>query len=366
LPTETRYIQQLTSQSAIRAIRVHRKKIRTEMSSSGLSKFIRLGQQADPVILNALKSGAPAEFRPALNYHFEVAGKRMRAAMVVLSCAAAGGRIERAIKPAAVVEMIHNYSLVMDDLIDRGEVRRGRPTVRVVMGDSTALLVAMFYREILDDLIEHSPASRKIRKTAVKAMKEIIDGERLDLLLEQAGRTDPYLIRNRISNPTFKTYLEMVGEKTASLFKTAGEIGAYAAGAQTRVVNALGSYGWRAGLAFQIMDDVLDICGEKTGKQQAKDIIEHKLGNAVILVAMRYLSPEDRRALKKIIGSGRVSSRMVTKAKKLVNKTPAAEECKEVAMKYLEDAKNSLSVLRPSPFRDSLSDLADQIVLRSY
>ncbi|TMI67791.1 polyprenyl synthetase family protein [Candidatus Bathyarchaeota archaeon] len=336
------------------------------MSPSGLARFIRLGQQVDPVILDALNRGAPSEFRPALSYHFEVAGKRMRAAMVVLSCAAAGGRVERAIKPAAVVEMIHNYSLVMDDLIDRGEVRRGRPTVRVVMGDSIALLVAMFYREVLDDLIANSPASEEVRKTAVKTMKEIIDGERLDLLLEQAGRTDPYLVKHRISDPTFKLYLDMVGKKTASLFKAAGQIGAFAAKAETRVVNALGTYGWRAGLAFQVMDDVLDICGEKTGKQQAKDIIEHKLGNAAILVALRFLSRRDREELKKIIGSERVSEQMVKKARNMVNKTPAEGECRDIAMKYLEDAKASLSVLKPSPFKDALSDLADQIVARSY
>ncbi|TMI61897.1 polyprenyl synthetase family protein [Candidatus Bathyarchaeota archaeon] len=336
------------------------------MSPSGLARFIRLGQQADPVILDALSRGAPSEFRPALSYHFEVAGKRMRAAMVVLSCAAAGGRVERAIKPAAVVEMIHNYSLVMDDLIDRGEVRRGRPTVRVVMGDSIALLVAMFYREVLDDLIEDLPANRNVRKVAVKTMKEIIDGERLDLLLEQAGRTDPYLIKNRISKPTFKTYLDMVGKKTASLFKAAGQVGAYAANAETRIVNALGTYGWKAGLAFQVMDDVLDICGEKTGKQQAKDIIEHKLGNAAILIALRFLSRKDREELKKIVGSERVSTQMLKKARSMVNKTPAERECREIAMKYLEDAKASLSVLKPSPFKDALSDLADQVVARSY
>ena len=336
------------------------------MSPSGLARFIRLGQQADPVILDALSRGAPSEFRPALSYHFEVAGKRMRAAMVVLSCAAAGGRVERAIKPAAVVEMIHNYSLVMDDLIDRGEVRRGRPTVRVVMGDSIALLVAMFYREVLDDLIEDLPANRNVRKVAVKTMKEIIDGERLDLLLEQAGRTDPYLIKNRISNPTFKTYLDMVGKKTASLFKAAGQIGAYAANAETRIVNALGTYGWKAGLAFQVMDDFLDICGEKTGKQQAKDIIEHKLGNAAILIALRFLSRKDREELKKIVGSERVSTQMLKKARSMVNKTPAERECREIAMKYLEDAEASLSVLKPSPFKDALSDLADQVVARSY
>src|SRR5881409_3478208 len=336
------------------------------MSPSGLARFIRLGQQADPVILDTIKRRAPSEFRPALSYHFEVAGKRMRAAMVVLSCGAAGGEVERAVKPAAVVEMIHNYSLVMDDLIDHGEVRRGRPTVRVVMGDSITLLVAMFYRELLDDLIENSPASDKVRRTAVKTMKEIIDGERLDLLLEQAGRTDPYLIENRISDPTFRLYLDMVGKKTASLFKAAGQIGAYAANAETRIANALGTYGWKAGLAFQVMDDFLDICGEKTGKQQAKDIIEHKLGNAALLVAMRFLPRRERLELMKIIGSERVSRQMVTRSITIVNRTPAEKECKEIAMRYLEDAKRSLSALKPSPFRDALSDLADQVVARSY
>jgi len=286
--------------------------------------------------------------------------------MVVLSCGAAGGRVERAVKPAAVVEMIHNYSLVMDDLIDRGEVRRGRPTVRVVMGDSIALLVAMFYREVLDDLIANSRPSEQVRKTAVKTMKEIIDGERLDLLLEQAGRTDPYLVKHRISDPTFELYLDMIGKKTASLFKAAGQIGAFAAKAETSVVNALGTYGWKAGLAFQVMDDVLDICGEKTGKQQAKDIIEHKLGNAAILVALRFLSRKDREGLKKIIGSERISEQMVKKARNMVNKTPAEGECRDIAMKYLEDAKASLSVLKPSAFKDALSSLADQIVERSY
>src|SRR3989442_10609380 len=224
------------------------------MSRSGLARFIRLGQQADPAILDAIKRGAPPEFRPALSYHFEVAGKRMRAAMVVLSCGAAGGKVERAVKPAAVVEMIHNYSLVMDDLIDRGEVRRGRPTVRVVMGDSIALLVAMFYRELLDDLIEKSPASDEVRKTAVKTMEEIIDGERLDLLLEQAGRTDPYLIKNRIADPTFRLYLDMVGKKTASLFKAAVPISCYAAKAETPVAKALYAFVWYAAISFQGMD----------------------------------------------------------------------------------------------------------------
>src|SRR5215472_2790550 len=220
--------------------------------------------KVDPIINKSLSNGSAREFLPSLRYHFESGGKRMRAAMVLLSCEAAGGHADKAIKPAAVIELIHNYSLVMDDLIDRGEVRRGRPTVRVALGDSVALLVAMFYREILDDLISECPSTKNIRRISVKAMKEIIDGERLDLLFEQAGRVDPYLIKNRVSKPSFDLYLNMIGKKTAALFKAAGEIGAYAAGAGPSSAKALGTFGWKAGIAYQVMDDVLDICGDKT------------------------------------------------------------------------------------------------------
>src|SRR2546429_1344241 len=336
------------------------------MSRSGLARFIRLGQQADPGILDAIKRGAPSEFRPALSYHFEVAGKRMRAAMVVLSCGAAGGKVERAVKPAAVVEMIHNYSLVMDDLIDRGEVRRGRSTVRVVLGDSVALLVAMFYREVLDDLIQDCPATDEVRRIAVNAMKEIIDGERLDLLFEQAGREDPYLLKNRVVRPSFDLYLDMVGKKTAALFEAAGQIGAHAARANRHVIRSLGLFGWKAGLAFQIMDDVLDICGDKTGKQQAKDVVEHKLGNAAIIVALRFLSTKKRSELRSILSSERVSNKMVSRARALVAETPAETDCREIAVKYMQEAKKHLRILKESSYRQELSRLAEEIIDRSY
>jgi geranylgeranyl diphosphate synthase, type I len=290
----------------------------------------------------------------------------MRAAMVLLSCEAAGGRAERAIKPAAVIELIHNYSLVMDDLIDRGEVRRGRPTVRVVLGDSVALLVAMFYREVLDDLISECVATDHVRRISVRAMKEIIDGERLDLMFEQAGREDPYLIRHRISKPSFDVYLNMIGKKTAALFKAAGEVGAYAAGAGPSVARALGSFGWKAGIAFQVMDDVLDICGDKTGKQQAKDIVEHKMGNAAVLIAMRFLSKRSASELRDILRTERLSQRMVDRARSLVNSTPAETVCREIASNYLSQAKNHLLILKKSTSTSDLGRLANLVVERSF
>ncbi len=336
------------------------------MNNNHLERIIRIGRRVDPIILKALRMESAKDFRSSLDYHFKAGGKRMRAAIVILSCAAAGGTLERAMNPAAVVEMIHNYSLVMDDLIDRGEVRRGKPTLRASFGDSVALLVAMFYREALDDLIQGCFARDKVRKIAVNVMKEIIEGERLDLLFEQSGRQDPYLISHRISDPSLNLYLNMIGKKTASLFRAAGQIGGYAAGADHRIVKALGAFGWKAGIAFQIMDDVLDICGKTTGKQQGKDLVEHKLGNVALLVAMKFLSREARSELTEILRSERVSRKMVSRARALVMETPAETACREIGLKYLENAKTHLNALKDSAYKEDLTLLSHQIVARSF
>jgi len=290
----------------------------------------------------------------------------MRATLVLLACAASGGKIEDGMIPAALVEMIHNYSLVMDDLIDHGLVRRGKPTVRVQFGDSVALLVAMLYREALDDLIKKCISPDRIRLVAVQAMKDIIEGERLDVLLEQAGREDPYLNSQRILNPSFSTYVEMIGKKTAALFKAASQIGAYSARAKSTIVKSLGEFGWKAGLAFQVMDDVLDIRGQETGKQVGKDIIEHKLGNAVVLTALRYLPRSKRSEILATLRSEKVSQAMMNRARQLVMETPAEKDCREIAEKYLNEAKAHLSVLRKSVYRDGLATLSEAIVSRTF
>jgi len=254
----------------------------------------------------------------------------------------------------------------MDDLIDRGVVRRGKPTVRVQFGDSIALLVAMLYREALDDLIEKCVYPKKIRRVAVQSMKDIIEGERLDLLLEQAGRQDPYLKSQRILSPSFSLYVEMMGKKTAALFKAASQIGACSARAKFTIVRSLGEFGWKAGLAFQIMDDVLDICGQETGKEIGKDIIEHKLGNAAILTALRYLPLSKRSEILATLRSEKVSQAMMMRARGLVMETPAEKDCREIAEKYLNEAKGHLSVLRKSVYRDGLATLSDAIVSRTF
>jgi geranylgeranyl diphosphate synthase type I len=336
------------------------------MNPDPLDKIAKIGRKVDPIILKTLARAYSSTFQSPVTYHFKTGGKRMRATLVLLACAACGGRIEDGLNPAAMVEMIHNYSLVMDDLIDRGLVRRGKPTVRVKFGDSVALLIAMLYREALDDLIEKCISPGRTRVVAVQAMKDIIEGERLDIMFEQAGREDPYLKAHRTLNPSFALYIEMIGKKTAALFKAASQIGAYSGRANRRIIQSLGEFGWKAGLAFQIMDDVLDICGEETGKQIGKDIVEHKLGNAVILTALRYLPRAKKSEILTTLRSENVSQAMLRRARQLVMETPAEKDCREIAGKYLQEAKAHLSVLGKSVYRDGLATLSEAIVSRTF
>ena len=286
--------------------------------------------------------------------------------MVILSCLAAGGKLAQSIRAAAAVEMIHNYSLVMDDIIDEGDLRRGMPTVRRKFGEATSILIAMSYRETLDDIIQECNRREVIRQIGVHAMKEIIDGERLDLQFEQFGRDEPFLQEHRISRPVFQTYLKMIGKKTASLFQAAAMIGAHSANASASVVDQMGSFGWKSGLAFQIMDDVLDIFGKGTGKQKAKDIIEHKLGNAAVLIAMRYLPKREGHELMRILRLPRVSQVRASRGVELISRTPAEQECRQIASRYLQDAKEHLGHLQDSKYTASLSELADRVVSRSF
>jgi geranylgeranyl diphosphate synthase, type I len=337
-----------------------------DLTLDDLRRIVRIGKRVDPLILRSIDLYSSAEFGSSLQYHFRAGGKRVRAAIVILASAAVGGSTKSSMVPATVVEMIHNYSLVMDDIIDHGAVRRGVATARAFLGDSIALLAAMYYREILDKLIQRCNARENIRRVAVDSMREIIDGERLDLQLEQAGRSDPYLISHRVTHPIFPTYLEMIGKKTASLFRAAGQIGGYSARASDGIVNGLGQFGWKSGLAFQIMDDVLDICGKSTGKQQGKDIIEHKLGNAAILVALRFMNRNNRHQLMSILRSSRVSPKMARMARSLIRETPAENVCREIARSFSTEAKEHLSVIKESSSKRGLELLCDEMVNRRF
>ena len=336
-----------------------------EASRLPLDEILSIGRMVDPIIDEYLVRGASDPFKPILLHQFEAGGKRVRAALAILSCEASGGSKDMGVNGAAVVELIHNYSLLVDDIIDRGDVRRGLPTTRALYSDAMALLAAMFYRESLEELAEACRNPGEVRRLMVSTIKELIEGERLDILMEQAGRGG-YLEESRLTEVTIRDYMDMIGKKTAALIKASCEIGCVEANAPKEVREALSNYGWSIGLAFQVVDDFLDIYGERTGKARGKDIQEHKLGNIVILYALETLPEEDGEKLLSIIRKENVSREDLAEAFKLIDRTDAKDRSRSLAYRLVEEGNEDLSKLPETSAKHSLLELADFIANRTY
>ena len=325
-----------------------------------------LGQKVDPVMIKYLKKGAHADFTLPIAYQIEAGGKRVRSALTLLSCKAAGKDVSKALLPAAIIELIHNYSLIMDDILDRGEIRRGIPTVRAKFGDDMALLSGMFYREVIGDIVISCNRPDKIQNLVIHTIKETIEGERLDMLFEQEGRAGDYVNQHRFTSVSNNSYLRLIGKKTATMMSSACHAGALAADASHKNEIALADYGWNIGLTFQITDDILDIFGEKTGKQKGKDIIEHKLGNAIIMFAFQEMQEKSKETFLKILRKPVVDEDSVKRAIDLIEKTKAKERAYDSARDFTEKGKKALSILPKSKARRQLAELADFIVDRLY
>jgi len=326
----------------------------------------RAGREVDGVILQYLGRSASRDFLPIVLHQVEAGGKRVRSALSMLSCEATGGDRAAALRPAAMIELIHNYSLVADDIIDRGEIRRGLPTVRAKYGDAMALLAAMHYREVLDEIANDCPRSDDMRKLMIETIEATIEGERLDILFEQAGRNEDYIVKHRCKSVSWDLYFGMIGKKTAALIRASCLAGSLAASASDDATDALAGYGWKIGLGFQVADDFLDIFGEETGKEKGKDIIEHKLGNAVIISALEELSNRKAKDLLAILRSSRVNASKLKEAMELIEGTSAKARTYRLAEKLVNEGKAKLEILPESSAKTELIQLADFIATRVY
>jgi octaprenyl-diphosphate synthase len=217
---------------------------------------------------------APNGVREACRYVLDAGGKRIRPAICLLAFRAAGGAKERLpIDLATACELLHNATLLHDDVIDEGDVRRGRPAVRVVFGNAVSILGGDY---LLMRCVETvAAAGTGFMPEFVATLRRLVEGEVTQLELRGSLAT------------TREQYFRIVEGKTASLFRWAAFSGARAAGASGELCAALGDFGWHVGVAFQLVDDVLDFSAEPEalGKCLHTDIREGKMTLPLITAA---------------------------------------------------------------------------------
>ena len=203
-----------------------------------------------------------------VHYVFANGGKRIRPVLLLLACKTVGGRVRDALPAAVAIELLHNFTLVHDDIMDKATSRRGRPTVHTKWDQSTAILVgdelmALAYRSLLQT---KSARLHAIADTFTQAFVEVCEGQGLDKEFET---------QRRVSLPR---YLTMIEQKTAKVISAAAEIGALVGRGTVRQVTALQRYGLHLGRAFQVQDDLLDVVADeaKFGKTVGRDIVSGK------------------------------------------------------------------------------------------
>lgn len=286
--------------------------------------------------------------REASHHILEAGGKRVRPRLLLLAYNAAGGSdIAYAAPVAAAVELVHTASVVHDDINDHGVVRRGRPSVNSIWGRTFALLAGDF---LFTKVYELMAPYKDMNIDLADATVALVEGETL-----QASAV-------KENNFTREVYYRIIALKTAALFKAAGLLGGRLANASDEVITALGNYGYNLGLAFQIVDDVLDLTADtqQLGKTAGIDLAQGKgigsaytnggktIGAAVAeAVADSPADPMDRIKQKLLQGDAIMDARA------------QARQLAEVAI-------SSLIVLPDSEAKDELIDLAHLVVNRDH
>ncbi|MBB3934330.1 polyprenyl synthetase family protein [Aureimonas phyllosphaerae] len=302
--------------------------------------------RADMDRVNALilsMAGSNVELIPEIAEHLiSSGGKRLRPILTLASALAFGYRGENHVKLAASVEFLHTATLLHDDVVDESDLRRGRKTARTIWGNQASVLVGDY---LLGQAFKMMVEVGSMRALAIlsNASAVIAEGEVWQLSAAKQMST------------TEADYMAVIGAKTAALFAAAAEVGPVIAGAGADFEAAMRDYGLHLGLAFQLVDDVLDYGGsaDDLGKNVGDDFREGKITLPVIL--SYAAGNEDERAFwREAMENGHNDDAALARARDLLARHGALEATKARAREHGRLASQALSVLPAGPHREAL------------
>lgn len=306
-------------------------------------------ERVESVMGDAMRSKNP-ELTEMCNYVVQSHGKRVRPSMCILTYYACGGtESKRAVDVGAAIELIHNATLIHDDINDLGELRRGRKTLYKQYSLGKSIVAGDFMFAIGFQLIGASIP--KIVEFVVEASSAM-----------GAGEFDQKDFEHRV-NVTESDYMNIIDGKTAKLIECAAKAGSYLADQDMEVVDSVGEFAHMAGMAFQIVDDTLDVIGDERtlGKTTGSDIMEGK-PTLPIIYAMQ--DPKYGGRLKEIFEKENVDHSDVKEAIGLIIKTDAISRCRAKARSLIADSAELLKNIEDSVYKRALMNMVEYIVSR--
>lgn len=308
--------------------------------------------------LNSKLKGNPKKLYDAAGHLIVNGGKRLRPYMVIRSCQILKGKVSTAMPAASAVEMVHNFSLVHDDIMDNDEMRHGVPTVHKKFGMPIAILAGdvLFSKafQIITDSKLSPIATTQLVSRLAKACVDICEGQLLDVKMAEERKI-----------PSQAEYITMIGKKTAALFDVSCAMGAICATNKAKDISNLSSFGRNLGIAFQITDDLIGVMGDPkiTKKPVGNDLREGKK-SLPILMAIKSAKDNDKKIILKAFGNSKVSKKDLNKAVEVIRSLGIEQSVREQALKYAEMAKKSLGSYSGSA-KTELISLLDFVVKRS-
>lgn len=333
--------------------------------SSGDDIKNKLVKNAEPVnefIAEILTSRTPESLYEASRYLISAGGKRLRPYLTIKACEAVGGLAKYAIPFAASLEILHNFTLVHDDVMDNDDTRRGKPTVHKKFGEPMAILAGdLLFAKVYQAVLDHSPphmGSDEIVLALGKMTDAIVllcEGQALDISYPQA------------MDVTERDYIDMIGGKTSALFMACAEVGAIAGRASKVQIAALGKFAWDAGLAFQIVDDILGITADesKLGKPVGSDIREGKK-TLIMIHALANANEDQMKVLKTGVGVADAGKDEIEAVVKTLEEIGSIKYANDEAKKYTASAFDSIKDIPEGPSKQELVDLVNYFVQRDY
>lgn len=295
--------------------------------------------------------------RAAMAHYPAAGGKRLRPLLATMVCEAFGGNSDLAVPYGVALEMIHNFTLVHDDVMDEDDTRRGLKTVHHEYGVPEAILAgdAMFARAfeiVLDSDIDDSRVIKLVEILA-RSVRLLADGQQMDLDFEDRDIVSP------------EEYLEMIERKTAVLYSAAAQGGAIIGGASEQQQQAMFEYGRLIGLGFQIWDDVLDLRSTKEsfGKPVLNDIRNGKK-TLIVVHALDAMKSPEKDELIAVLGKKDATEEELMSAKELLETVGSIDYASRIASEFVAKAKEELKAVKDDRHRMILAGFADFMLSR--
>ena len=326
--------QSFTFRDILELLREDLEKVEREISLESVSSV-----DAVTSILQYLQSGG---------------GKRLRPILLLLSAKLFGATTDGAIRLAAVVEMLHTATLIHDDVIDIAKTRRGRPSINIVWGNHTSVLAGdWLYMQAFQIALRER--NFHVLDVLIGLTQDMVEGELLQL--ERIGRIDV----------TEADCMELVDRKTACLFSVCARLGGMAGHSDPRTVEKLGEYAWNLGMAFQLVDDVLDFTArEKTlGKPVGGDLREGKV-TLPLVYALERATADERALVETILRDRSYHNVPFKRILALLEKYQGIERVKERAQAFTDKARQTIGEFPESPYQRALLAVTDLITERDH